>query len=606
MLKKIFRSAVIVCFAASGVFAANEDGSPLFRKARDFYAAGQYDSTIAVIREHLRKNGRDPESLTLVPLVAEAYMRKGEHAQVHRLIEMYIQKFPDAPFVPRLSYLEGVAYAREAKPAQALTSFSTALELGVSAELFSRAIAGSEKICGRSLSVDELTSLSGKGGLHPDLLETVRFYEIQKLAAAGQTVRAKNTAEEFRKNYPRSRYTDQIKGILASLVKEQKVAGGSGPVQVGLLAPMTGEDAELGTLILQGVKLALDNYNARAPNPLKLIVYDTKGSPVETARKSKELLTKDQAQICIGPILSGTAAVSAAMFSGKDIVMITPTANEDGISGIDENIFQMNVSIGTIARKLADYSLDNLNIREFAIIAPNSAFGYAMAEAFKEALGRHSIEVVHEEYYNEGIHDFTATLKKLRYTLLCRKLELIAAERGNMQRITQPSRYDSTKYADSTLAVGGLFMPLMDYQDVVKLAPQAVFHRIRTQMLGTGGWYNPRVPADGKRYVSNAIISTGVQSDPESADWKNFEAAYRARYNADPNRIAALGYDAAQLVIKAVEETGGGDPAKIKKALNSVQNYNGMSGKISFDAHTGANNEAVIMKVTETGFMRVQ
>jgi len=602
MIKKIFMSAAVICLAGTGVFASAGE-SPLFRKARDFYAAGQYDSTIAVIREHLRKNGNDPESVTLVPLVAEAYMRQGEYERVHRLIEMYMQKFPAAPFIPRLSYLEGVSYAIQAKPAQALTSFSAALELGISAELFNLTFAGAESICGRSLSVDELTSLSGKGELHPVLLETVRFYEIQKLAAAGQAVRARNTAEEFRKNYPRSRYTDRIREILSMLAKEQR---GTGTVQVGLLAPMTGEDAEFGTLILQGVKLALDSHNARAQNPLKLIVYDTKGNSVEAARKSKDLLTKDQAQICIGPILSNTAAVSAAMFSGKDIVMITPTANEDGISTIDDNIFQMNVSIGTIARKLAGYSIDNLNIREFAIMAPNSAFGYAMADAFKEELGRRSIEVVHEEYFDEGIHDFTPSIKKLRYALLCRKLEMIAAERGNMQRVTQISRFDSTRYADSTLAVGGLFMPLIDNQDVAKLAPQVVFHRIRTQMLGTGGWYHPRVPVDGKRYVSNAIISVGVQSDTVGVDWKSFDAAYRARYNSAPNRIAALGYDAAQLVIKAVEETGGGDPAKLKKALSGVQNYSGLSGKVTFDAHTGANSEAVIMKVTETGFMRVQ
>jgi ABC-type branched-subunit amino acid transport system substrate-binding protein len=601
MMKKCCLPALVLCFAAVNVFAA-EGGSALFRKARDFYVAGQYDSTIVLIRDHLRKNGRDPESLTLVPLIVEAYMRKGENAQAQRLIEMYKQKFPDAPFIPRLSYLEGVANAREAKPAQALTAFSQALEKGISPELFNLAIAGAENICGRSLSVDELTSLSSKGELHPVLLEIVRFNEAQKLAAAGQEVRARNSAEEFRKTYPRSRYTEQVKELLAKLAKGH----GRGPVQVGLLAPMTGEDAEIGKLILQGAKLALDNHNARSQSPLKLIVYDTRGNPVETARKSKDLLTKDQAQICIGPVLSNTAAVSAAMFSGKDIVMITPTANEEGISSIGENIYQMNVSIGTIARKLAKYSLDNLNIREYAIIAPNSAFGFAMAEAFKEELARHGISVVHEDYFNEGIHDFTPVLKRLRYTLLGRRLEAAAAERGNIQRGTHVSRADSARYADSTLAVGGLFMPLIDYEDVIKLAPQAVFHRIRTQMLGTGGWYDPRVPTEGKRYVSNAIISIGTQADQSSDAWKHFAAAYRARYNADPNRIAALGYDAAQVVIKAVQDAGGGDAEKLKKAIYSIQNYNGLSGMISFDPHSGANSEAVILKVTETGFMRVQ
>jgi ABC-type branched-subunit amino acid transport system substrate-binding protein len=368
---------------------------------------------------------------------------------------------------------------------------------------------------------------------------------------------------------------------------------------------MTGEDAEVGRLILQGVKLAFDNYNAHAQNQIKLIVYDTKGNPVETARKSKDLLVKDQAQVCIGPILSHTAIVSAAMFAGKDIVMITPTATDDGISSIGENIFQMNVSLGMVARKLAKYSLDNLNIREFAIIAPNSDYGYAMAEAFKEELARHSVQVVHEEFFNEGIHDFTPVIRRLRYALLCRKLEAKAAELGNLQRITQVSRSDSVRYADTTLAVGGLFMPLSEYEDVVKLAPQSVHRRVRAQMLGAGGWYNPRVPAEGKPSVSNAIISVGMQPDQSSDGWKSFAAAYKTRFNADPDRIAALGFDAAQLVIKAVEEAGG-DVAKLRKAMSSIHQYHGLSGTITFDPHNGANSEATILKVTETGFMRVQ
>jgi len=601
--KYLLTAAVAGVLAAAGVFAS-DGGSPLFRKARDFYVAGQYDSTIALVREHLRKNGRDPESFTLVPLVTEAYMRKGDHAQVHRLIDLYRQNFADAPFIPRLTYLEGVAYAKEASPSQALTSFSSALELGISPDLFNLTLSNVENICGRSLSVDELTTLSSKGELHAVLLEIVRFYEIQKLAASGQAVRARNSAEEFRKLYPRSRYTEQVKEFLSKFTKEQQQKGGAGPVQVGLLAPMTGEDAEIGRFILQGAKLALDNHNARAQNPLKLIVYDTRGNAVETARKSKDLLMKDQAQLCIGPVLSNTATVSAAMFAGKDIIMITPTANEDGISSIGENIFQMNVSLGAVAQKLARYAVDNLNIRDFAVVAPNNAFGYAMAEAFKEELGRHSIMVVHEEYFNEGTNDFTPVLKRLRYALLRRRLEEVAAERGFSGRITQISRSDSLRYNDSTLAVGGLFMPLLDYQDVAKLAPQVRFHRVRTQMLGTGGWNDPRVLAK-ENYASNAIISVGVQPDQESEEWKTFSAAYRSRYNDAPNRIAAMGYDAAQLIIKTVSETGGADTGKLKKALSSVQDYSGLSGKISFDPQTGANEGIVIMKVTETGFMRV-
>jgi ABC-type branched-subunit amino acid transport system substrate-binding protein len=606
------RVLLLILAAAAAVWSApvgDAAASSVLKRAKELYADGRIDSVITVIREHLRKNGRDPESYTLVPLVIEAYIRKGEYAQARRLIDMYRQKFADSPFLPRLAYLEGVINARGARPVQALNSFSKALGLGVSVDLLNVTISNAEFICGRSLSVEELSNISGKAELHPVLLEIVRYNEIQKLIASGQLVRAKNSAEYFRDIYPKSQYSEPVKDFLSQFVKEQQQQHKKGPqpFQVGLLAPMTGEDAEIGKFILQGVKLALDDHNPRAESPIKLIVYDTKGSPVETAKRSKDLLFKDQAQFCIGPILSNTAVVSAAMFSDRDIVMVTPTANEDGISAIGDNIFQMNVTLGTMAQRLAKYAIENMSIRDFAIIAPSSGFGFAMADAFKDELSRQNIEAVYEEYFTEGTHDFSPTLNRLRGALIRRRLEEILAERGLMQRVTSLSAADSARYADTTLVVGGLFMPLSDYEDVAKLSSQVVFRRIRTQMLGTGGWSDPRVPSgnEGKRYANNAIVSVGIQPDQASEGWQSFAASYKTRYNDDPNRISAMGYDAAMLIIKATVEAGGPDIAKLRKALASVKEYVGLSGLITFDPVTGANGEAIIMKVTDKGFVRV-
>ncbi len=579
---------------------AAESGSPLFQKAMKYYSAGQYDSTIIVIRDHLKKNGKDPEAITLVPLIIEAYMRKGEYVQVHRLIDMYRQKYEDAPYIPRLYYLEGVANAKEEKHSAALLSFSKALELGVSPELENLTITNVENICGRAMAVEELSAISVKATLHTTLLEIVRFYEVQKLFSAGQVVRARNSAEEFRKLYPSSKYDVQIKDVLGQSRERQKTT-----VQVGMLAPLSGDDAEVGKRVMQGAKLAIDDYNSRTPQAVKFIVYDTKGNMIETARKSKDLLYKDQVPVVIGPVLSYTATVSSAMFTGKDILMISPTASEEGIAELGDNIFQMNITIGSLGTKIARYAVENLNIKDFAVFAPNNSYGHAMAEVFTDELRKLNIEVVHTEFYEDGIHDFTPHFMKLRQSLLTRHLEKISADKGNLQKITQVSRKDSIRYVDSTFAVGGLFMPV-EADDVLKLAPQAVFHRIRTQMLGSAGWYDPKIPAEGKRYVQNAIISTGFEPDQQSKPWLDFKAAYRARYNADPDKIAALGYDAAQLVIKAIEETGGLDVTKMKKALSSIRGYKGLSGQVSFNPLTGANTEAAIMKVTESGFVRVQ
>ncbi len=141
--------------------------------------------------------------------------------------------------------------------------------------------------------------------------------------------------------------------------------------------------------------------------------------------------------------------------------------------------------------------------------------------------------------------------------------------------------------------------------DIVMLAPQVPFHRIHTQMLGSNGWHSSKVVQDGNKYVANAIISTSFELNQNQKSWSDFRSAYKARYNAEPDRISALGYDAATLVMKALAEAGN-DPVKINESIRKTQNFQGLSGLISFDREDGENSEASILKVTETGFLRVQ
>ena len=145
-----------------------------------------------------------------------------------------------------------------------------------------------------------------------------------------------------------------------------------------------------------------------------------------------------------------------------------------------------------------------------------------------------------------------------------------------------------------------------DVEDVVMLAPQVMFHRIRTQILGSSGWHHQKVLHDGKRYVLNAIISTSFELNQSGKEWSNFVNAYKSRYNTEPDRVAALGYDAAALVMKAIRKTGGDNPKRIRAELTKTDRYHGISGIISFNDGRRANNECAVYKIIESGFVRVQ
>ncbi len=567
-----------------------------FDKAVELYKQGKYDSTIAVGRSYLKKYGKNPESEKMVPLIIEALIRKEKYASAYRLFSMFRQKFPQSVFLPRLYYVTGIGLAKEEKYQQAITSFSSALEAGVSKTIDSLILSNTEKIC-KQLTSNEFEILSTMP-LNMKILEVIKFNEIANFSAIGQFTKAQNYAEEFRNVYPRSVYDSKIRELISLAQQKQR-----GVVQIGVLVPISGDEAEIGKSVYQGVQLAVDQANQMNGLTAKTIVLDTKGNMVETVRRTRELVEDHRVPVIIGPVLSHTATVSAAMLMDKQTVMISPTATDDGISTLGKNIYQMNVTLGVLGKKVARYAAENLNIDDYAILAPNNAYGKILAESFKAEIQKRNLELVFEDYYEEGSNDFSAHFLNLRTKLLERHLEKIALEKG-LDYKGGISRSDSLKYLDSTLAVGGLFIP-GDADDIVMLAPQVYFHRIRTQMLGSNGWHNPKVIKDGKRYIANTIISTSFELNQNQKMWLDFKSAYKSRFNAEPDRISALGYDAAALVMKALASAGN-DPSKINENLRKTQNYQGLSGLISFDSVTGENTEASILKVTEEGFLRVQ
>lgn len=566
-------------------------------RSLNYYQAGRYDSTIYVIREYLRKHGREEQSEQLVPLVTEALVRRGEYVSAHRLFSMFRTRYPQSPFIPRLWYVEGVALAKEEKYPAAITVFSTALRSGVSKSLDSLIMVNTEKIAAH-MAPDEFVELSTLD-IHHRLLETVRYHEIEKLVAIGQFGKAKSSADDFQKRFPRSRYAAGLRDRMAQAQEARKST-----LQIGLLAPVSGDEEEIGKRVVQGAQLAISQLQPNNGQTVKPIILDTRGNMITTAQKTKELIDEHGVSLIIGPVLSHTATVTAAMLIDKPVLMISPTATDEGIADLGPNIFQMNVTIGSLGARIARYAIENLSIKEFVILAPQTSYGHILAESFKSELKRRNFDLLAEEYFEEGANDYREQFMNIRMKLLARKLEKVSLDRGGDFN-GNVSRRDSILYSDSTLAVGGLFMPA-EAEDVVMLAPQVMFHRIRTQILGSNGWHQQKVIRDGKRYVLNAMISTSVDFNPTGSEWLEFAKEYRRRYNAEPDRVAALGYDAAALLMKAVKESGGDDPVRIRDYLTRTDRYQGLSGAVSFEPGRRANSECAIYKVSESGFVRVQ
>ena len=105
---------------------------------------------------------------------------------------------------------------------------------------------------------------------------------------------------------------------------------------------------------------------------------------------------------------------------------------------------------------------------------------------------------------------------------------------------------------------------------------------VKTQILGTGIWNDPRV-------MKLPALQGAWFAAPESAGFNAFAERYRAKFNADPTRLATLSYDAVSLVAALARTQGAQRFAE--KALTNPSGFNGADGVFRFRPD-GPNNAA--------------
>ncbi len=135
------------------------------------------------------------------------------------------------------------------------------------------------------------------------------------------------------------------------------------------------------------------------------------------------------------------------------------------------------------------------------------------------------------------------------------------------------------------------------YPDQLKLlVPQIRYHIIRTQFLGSDGWDSEDLIKEVRRYVGNAVFATDFHVGTDEVNWVEFASAYSAEYGRQPDKVAALTFDAVALVLSGLRE-GYNEPEKLRDYLSGIKNYRGVSCIISFKDNGRANNEVRIYTV---------
>ena len=151
----------------------------------------------------------------------------------------------------------------------------------------------------------------------------------------------------------------------------------------------------------------------------------------------------------------------------------------------------------------------------------------------------------------------------------------------------------------------GIYVPGY-YTEVGTISRQARELGITVPLLGGDGWDSPRLFEIGGDALNGCYISNHYSVDDPAPQIQKFVGDYRTRYKQTPDALAALGYDAAKILVDAMGRAGSSDGAKVRDALAQTKDFPGVTGKITIDKDRNAVKPAVVLKIDNGKFVYVE
>ncbi|HYB10843.1 MAG TPA: ABC transporter substrate-binding protein [Alphaproteobacteria bacterium] len=321
-------------------------------------------------------------------------------------------------------------------------------------------------------------------------------------------------------------------------------------IKIGMVAPATGPGAESGRYQTQGAKLAAEEVNEAGGvlgKQIELVIEDDQTTNPGVVLAFSKLAGDSDFVAFLGPIRSTQVHAMApdALKLGKP-VMIGGT--DPALTHMDNPwFFRFRPNDTYSARVIADYGVNTLGKKKWAIVHSTDAFGTAGKNYLVEALKKLGIEPALVQGYPNNSQDFTPVALAVKQSG--------ADVMGTYMTFEPDQGIFAKQLRQLGVNITWVGSPTTTTATALKLAGPAL-------------------------YGSYAVADFNKDSNPVA---KDFDAKYQAAYKASPDLFASWAYDAVHVLALAINNAKSTDPQKIREAILAVKGYQGAEGIYNFD-----------------------
>ncbi len=593
-----------------------------FVDAMKLFQAGQFDTASVLFTQLIKDYPIGHRTTGAFIMGAKAFYELKNYRESIRLLKNLIDRYPQSTYIDDAHYTLAINYFRSGRYEDAASECIIVLQTSHEKKLTERSEKLVEALASSYLTLSELQQLQ------PDAksdemksLVTVRIAE--KLLRIGDVSTAEEMLHKIASLPPQIKYVSDALALLEQIENRGMKIGVILPLMLKAESPLT---RALGVEFLEGIRLAVDEYNQKMPVKIFLDVHDTERDPSIAARLVADLCTDEKVSAIIGPISSNEVFASAGIANERGVPLVTPTATANGIAIIGPFIFQANPDYEVRGCDAAAFAYKTLGARNFAVLAPTDVAGKQMAESFAAEVDSLGGEMIDMQWYAAGSSDLRTELMSIRRKALARievptidfsakmrqaelnkfmkwgvnqhlldsliegeltaPVTLLFGSRGKQiaDSLKIPTHLEHMKYDSLGLPVttiDAIFVPIASSEEIPIVSSQIKFFNIQAQMLGTGEWNDEAALDQNRQYTDSLIFFADSYPDLKSETYRTFEAKYRlANSNKTPGTNAVFGYDVANLVLQIVSQ-GKSRRKDIAAALAKVEGFEGLHSQIS-------------------------
>ncbi len=341
-------------------------------------------------------------------------------------------------------------------------------------------------------------------------------------------------------------------------------------ILIGLVAPLTGDQAYVGTGVLQGAQMAVEDANIKGPvfgqTKLKLVSLDDQHNPTQAVLAANKLVANPDVVAVVGHFNSSCTKAASSIYHEGRMAQVTPASTNPEISrqGYD-TFFRVCPTDDVQGPTAANFVWWKLGVKKIAILDDQTTYGKGLSGEFHKKFEKLGGTVLRHDGITQGEKDFTPLLAKIKSV--------------NPELIFYGGVYPELSLLIKQSRKAGLNVPWM--------GGDGIFDVSLIQLAGPE--------------FSEGTYATMLGVDPHALPAaRDFVTHYEARYG-EMGSFSAYAYDATNVIIEAIRRAGKKDRETILAEVRKTKDFPGILGALNFDEKGDAVGKSVGIFVVEKG-----